>query len=126
MYCSNEEIIPYIPDGIEFLKRDEKLDGYEVKGLDIIEAFVNDIDADIYIITHVTQPFTKGKSIIEALDKVKSGAYDSAFSAVELQDYMWYHEGYCEDTGSGTDLYGDWGFFHIYEKSIYRASSKNR
>ena len=126
VYCSNEEIIPYIPDGIEFLKRDEKLDGYEVKGLDIIEAFVNDIDADIYIITHVTQPFTKGKSIIEALDKVKSGAYDSAFSAVDLQDYMWYHGkpfNYdMKDIVRTQDLepiYMETGAFFIFTKKVF-------
>ena len=48
------------------------------------------MDADIYIITHATQPFTKASSIIKALNKVMSGEYDSAFSVVALQDYLWY------------------------------------
>ena len=90
VFCSDEAIVPYMPENLKFLKRDEKLDGFEVKGLDIIEGFVNAVDADIYIITHVTQPFTKAESIENALAKVVSGEYDSAFSAVMLQDYMWY------------------------------------
>lgn len=89
VYCSDESIIPYIPEGIKFLKRDKCLDGFEVKGLDIIEKFVRDVDADIYVLTHVTQPFTKSESIKHALEKVISGEYDSAFSAVVLQDYLW-------------------------------------
>ncbi len=90
VYCSDEAIKAYMPDSLTFLKRDKALDDYLVKGLDIIEAFVNDVDADIYVLTHVTQPFTKADSIRNALSKVVSGEYDSAFSAVALQDYMWY------------------------------------
>lgn len=90
VFCSDEAIVSYMPENLIFLKRDKKLDGFEVKGLDIIESFVNTVDADIYIITHVTQPFTKAESIESALQKVISGEHDSAFSAVMLQDYMWY------------------------------------
>ena len=90
VYCSDQAIIPYLPKGIDFLKRDKYLDGFQVKGLEIIEHFVNDVDADIYVLTHVTQPFTKASSIIEGLEKVISGEYDSAFSAVKIQDYLWY------------------------------------
>lgn len=89
VYCSDEAIKAYMPDGLRFLKRDPYLDGFQVKGLEIIDRFVKDVDADIYVLTHVTQPFTKADSIRQALDKVISGEYDSAFSAVELQDYMW-------------------------------------
>ena len=93
VYCSDEAIKPYIvpyeEKGLSFLKRDPYLDGFQIKGLEIIESFVKDVDADIYVLTHVTQPFTKSESIKKALDKVISGEYDSAFSAVILQDYMW-------------------------------------
>lgn len=90
VYCSDEAIKKYIPEGLTFLKRDTYLDGFQVKGLEIIEYFLKDIRADIYILTHVTQPFTKADSIKEALEKVVNGEYDSAFSAIEIQDYCWY------------------------------------
>lgn len=67
VYCSDDAIIPYIPKGFRFLKRPEWLDGFEVKGLDIIEQFVKDVDAEVYILTHVTQPFIKKESFENAL-----------------------------------------------------------
>lgn len=63
IYCSDEAIKPYISPyeskGLKFLKRDPYLDGFQVKGLEIIDRFIKDVDADIYVLTHVTQPFTK-------------------------------------------------------------------
>ncbi len=90
VYCSDEAITPYLTGDLRFLKRSKELDGFTVKGLDIIDRFIRDVDADIYVLTHVTQPFTKAESIQNALEKVKSGEYDSAFSAFAMQDYMWY------------------------------------
>lgn len=126
VYCSDDSIQEYIPEGLTYLKRDEKLDGYEVKGLDIIEAFVKDVDADIYVLTHVTQPFTKSSSIQKALEKVMSGEYDSAFSAVVLQDYMWYHGkpfNYDMDdivrTQDLEPIYMETGAFFIFRKEVF-------
>lgn len=93
VYCSSEDILPYIEPyslkGLNLLKRDPYLDGFNIKGLDIIRKFVEDKDADIYVLAHVTQPFIKSSSLKKAIDKVASGEYDSAFSAIMLQDYMW-------------------------------------
>ena len=91
VYCGDEAIREYMPAGLIFRKRNKYLDGTQVKGLKIIDRFVKDVDADIYVLTNVTQPFTKPSSIKKALDKVNRGEYDSASSAVELQDYMWMH-----------------------------------
>lgn len=126
VYCSDEEIKSYMPWQLRFLKRDKSLDDYMTKGLDIIEAFVNDVDADVYIITHVTQPFTKASSIREALGKVVSGEYDSAFSAVQLQDYMWYQgkpfNYNMSDIVRTQDLepiYMETGAFFIFRKEVF-------
>ena len=51
VYCSDERIKSYMPEGMIFLKRDASLDGFQVKGLEIIDAFVRDVDADIYVLT---------------------------------------------------------------------------
>ncbi len=126
VFCSDPTIKEYIPEGIEFLQRDKKLDGFEVKGLDIIEGFVEAVDADIYVLTHVTQPFTKKDSIENALAKVVSGEYDSAFSAVMLQDYMWYQgkpfNYNIEDIVRTQDLdpvYMETGAFFIFKKEVF-------
>ena len=45
---------------------------FKLKDLKLSIVFVKDVDADIYVLTHVTQPFTKPESIKNALDKVIS------------------------------------------------------
>ncbi len=126
VYCSDEAIKPYIPKGLTFLQRDKYLDGYLVKGLEIIDAFVKDVDADVYVLTHATQPFTKAESLRNALEKVTSGAYDSAFSAVVLQDYMWYHgKPFNYDltdivrTQELEPVYMETGAFFIFRKEVF-------
>lgn len=126
VYCSDEAIIPYIPRGIQFLKRDPYLDGFQVKGLEIIDRFVKDVDADIYVLTHVTQPFTKASSIQNALEKVVSGEYDSAFSAVVLQDYMWkngkpfnYDMKNIVRTQDLDPIYMETGAYFIFRKEVF-------
>lgn len=126
VYCSDEAIREYIPNGISFLKRDSCLDGFQVKGLEIIEHFIRDIEADIYILTHVTQPFTRSDSIQKALEKVESGEYDSAFSAVEIQDYCWYQgkplNYNMQDivtTQNLEPIYVETGAFFIFTKEVF-------
>lgn len=131
VFCSDEEIVRYMPENLIFLKRDKKLDGFEVKGLDIIEGFVNAVDADVYIITHVTQPFTKAESIEKALEKVVSGEYDSSFSAVMLQDYMWYQGKPLNydmtnivRTQDLEPMYMETGAFFIFTKEVFTKSHR--
>ena len=130
VYCSDETIKPYISQyedkGLRFLKRDSYLDGFQVKGLEIIDYFVRDVDADIYVLTHVTQPFTKSSSISSALEKVISGEYDSAFSAIELQDYMWkdgsplnYDPENIVRTQDLDPIYMETGAFFIFRKEVF-------
>ncbi len=56
VYCSDEAIKPYIAPyenrGLKFLRRDKYLDGYQVKGLEIIDYFLRDVMADVYVLTH--------------------------------------------------------------------------
>lgn len=91
VYCSDEDICKYIPDGIKFLKRSKELDGDNIKSKDILDKFVDTIDADIYVLMHVTQPFVSAKSIYDSIDKVKNDNYDSAFLAHKIQEFAWYN-----------------------------------
>lgn len=126
VYCSDEAIIQYIPPGMEFFKRDKYLDGNEVKGLEIIDYFVRDVDADIYLLTHATQPFTTIDSLRLGLNKVLSGEYDSAFSAVRLQDYLWldgkpvnYNMKDIVRTQELKPFYLETGAFFIFRKEVF-------
>lgn len=126
VYCSDDAIQSYIPEGLTYLKRDAYLDGFQVKGLEIIEYFLRDVQADIYVLTHVTQPFTKASSIREALLKVKSGEYDSAFSAMEIQDYCWYKNQPINydmkdivTTQNLEPIYMETGAFYIFTREVF-------
>lgn len=90
VYCSDETITDYIPEGIIFKKRERWLDGDLVKGFDIYRNFVNEVDADVYVLAHTTSPFIKISSVENALSHVLSGENDSAFSAEKIQTFAWY------------------------------------
>lgn len=91
VYCSNEDVIPYLPQGVKFLKRPEFLDRDETLGKEIYEEFTKTVDADIYILAHTTSPFLKVETFENALDKVKCEGFDSAFSAEKIQTFTWYN-----------------------------------
>lgn len=90
VYCSNETIRPLLPDGVRFLRRDERLDRDTTLGREIYDAFTAEVDADLYVLAHATSPFIRSETIDGALEKVQSGEYDSAFSAEKIQTFAWY------------------------------------
>ncbi|MBQ9229388.1 MAG: acylneuraminate cytidylyltransferase family protein [Eubacterium sp.] len=89
VYCSNEDIINYIPDGVKFLKRSTVLDTNTASMTDVLKAFAKDVTADVYVMTHTTAPFISAESIQEGVNAVISGEYDSSFAAKKLQDFLW-------------------------------------
>lgn len=91
VYCSDEGVTQYLPEGAIFKKREKWLDGDLVKGFDIYRSFIHEIDADIYVLAHATSPFIKQTSIETALEHVLSGENDSAFSAERIQTFVWFH-----------------------------------
>ena len=90
VYCSDEKVTEYMPDGAKFLKREKRLDGSKIRAKDTYTAFLNDVDADVYIAMCTTSPFTKVETLQNALDKVLYEGYDSAFSAKREQTFAWY------------------------------------
>lgn len=126
VYCSDERIRDYMPNDMIFLKRNPYLDGFQVKGLEIIDYFVKDVEADIYVLTHVTQPFTRAESIRKALNKVLYEGYDSAFSCTCIQDYCWYQgKPFNYDmkdivtTQNLEPIYMETGAFFIFRREVY-------
>lgn len=90
VFCSDEAIKEYIPEGITFLKRPAELDAPLVKGLQILSWFTENVDADVYALMHVTQPFITLETIETSVSKVVNEDYDSAFAGHEMKEYMWY------------------------------------
>ncbi len=90
VYCSNESIKEYLPEGVEYLKRPEWLDEQTTKSGDIIGSFLDTVESDIYVMYHATSPFITKEHLAECINAVKSGKYDSAFAAKKLQNFMWF------------------------------------
>jgi len=90
VFCSDNKITEYMPDSMIFLERDSRLNGDEVKGIEIYDSFIDKVDADIYILTHVTGPFLKTSSIETAINKILYEGYDSAFTVKEINEFCWY------------------------------------
>lgn len=89
VYCSDETICDYIPDGVRFLKRDSYLDLSTTSFNKVLSTFAKIIDADFYILTHATAPFISKDSFQKAIDVLKNGEYDSVLSVTELKEFFW-------------------------------------
>ncbi|MCI9098926.1 MAG: acylneuraminate cytidylyltransferase family protein [Lachnospiraceae bacterium] len=126
VYCSDEKVTEAIPEEAVFLKRDSRLDGDLVKGFEIYESFINQVDADVYVLAHTTSPFIRTETIQHALDKVLSGEHDSAFSAQRIQTFAWYQGkpvnydiNDVPRTQDMEPIYVETSAFFIFEKEIF-------
>ena len=126
VYCSDKRIINYLPQDVKFLGRDSSLDGSLVKGEEIYRAFINTIDADVYVLAHATSPFIKRESIKNSLDKILHESYDSAYTAKKIQNFVWFDDkplNYClDDIPRTQDLSPIWietSAFFMFRKEIF-------
>lgn len=126
VYCSDASIIDCIPQGVFFKQRNAALDADHVKGFDIYKSFIDEVDADVYVLAHTTSPFIGAPSIENSLSHVLSEKYDSAFSAKKIQTFAWYKGtpiNYdLDDVPRTQDLEPIWvetsGFF-IFRKEVF-------
>ena len=124
-FCSNPDIQKYIPDGVKYLKRSESLDQDTTKMNEVLQSFAEDVQADIYVMTHTTAPFISVESIIKGLKAVQGGEYDSSFAAKKLQDFLWkdgmpfnYKLDSIPRTQDLPVLYEETSGFYIYRNNI--------
>ena len=90
VYCSDEKIKSYLPDNIKFIKRSSELDKNSTTMNEILKAFINDVDADVYVLTHATAPFVKSTSLEKCIEIVNGdNEYDSAFSVKRVSEFLW-------------------------------------
>lgn len=125
VYCSNPDIREYIPDGVKYLERSVTLDQDTTKMNEVLQCFADEVEADIYVMTHTTAPFIKPESIRKGLDAVSSGKFDSSFAAKKLQDFIWKDGNpynYSLDSIPRTQdlpvMYQETSGFYIYKKDI--------
>lgn len=89
IFCSDEDIMPLLPNGATFLKRSPILDLPTSNFTQIFTEFSKIIDSDIYVYAHATSPFIKAETIESEINAVSSGKYDSAFCAERIRDFLW-------------------------------------
>lgn len=89
IYCSNDDVIPYVLPGVKYLNRPKYLDGDDINANDFIREFMESVDGDIYVNAHTTSPFAKPSTIAELVNKVASREYDSAFCVETIRTFMW-------------------------------------
>ena len=89
VFCSSEDVVPFIPSGVNFVKRPEFLDLPTSNFTQLAEVFIENHDADIYVLLHATAPFIKVSTMRECIEAVTSGEYDSAFCARRIQTFLW-------------------------------------
>ena len=89
VYCSSEEIVQYLPEGIQFLKRDPYYDLSSIPFNEVLSSFATIISADTYVLTHATAPFMSADSIAKGVQMVNGEGYDSALAVCELQEFLW-------------------------------------
>lgn len=89
VYCSNEAIVDYLPEGVRYLKRSTSLDRSETKINEVLQSFAQDVPADVYVLAHATAPFVSVASIEYGIKQVVSGQYDSALTVHKMQEFIW-------------------------------------
>ncbi len=130
VYCSDEKVTKAMPEGAKFLKREKWLDGNEIKAKDTYTAFLNDVDADIYIALCTTAPFIKKETLENALNHVLSGEYDSAFTAKKLKSVAYYkgkslnYDVQGSPTQEIEPLYAETSAFFIFSKDMWKTHSR--
>ena len=89
VFCSSNDVTKYLPEGVDFIKRDEMLDLPTSNFNQIFDSFMKICDADVYVYAHATAPFITIGTMRECIEVVQSGRNDSAFCASKIQDYLW-------------------------------------
>ncbi len=125
VYCSNPDIMLFVPEGVKYLKRSTDLDQDTTKMNEVLKCFAKDVPADVYVMTHTTAPFVSAESISIGLNAVLSGEHDSAFAAKKLQDFLWkdgvpfnYQMDNIPRTQDLEPLYEETSGFYIYRENI--------
>lgn len=89
VFCSDDSINKYLVPGVKYLKRPEYLDTQTATPQDIMGEFIKRVNADIYAVCHCTSPFVTVEHFMECISAVKSGEYDSSFTAERIQKLIW-------------------------------------
>ncbi len=125
VYCSNPDIQEFLPQGVRYLQRSQSLDQDTTSMNEVLQAFVKDVDADVYLLTHSTAPFISEESIKKGIESILNYGYDSAFAVKKLQGFLWkdekpfnYELNNIPRTQDLKSLYEETCGFYIFKKDV--------
>lgn len=128
VFCSDPEIGRYLPKGVNLLLRDKSLDSFQTRHYDIVESFISQVDADVYVNAHVTNPFIPKRVFDEGIAEIVSRRHDCAYAVEEIREHLWLggkpFNFTFEDPPRTQDLeplYSEVGVF-MYVKSVYTTT----
>ena len=127
VFCSSEDVIPFIPKGVKFVKRPEFLDLPTSNFTQLAEVFTESHDADIYILLHATAPFISVDTMCECINAVTSGEYDSAFCAQKIQTFLWqdnkplnFDAGNLPRTQDLKPIYEETSGIYVFKREVFK------
>lgn len=130
VYCSDESIRSYLPEGVHYLKRSASLDSSSTLILEVLQSFARDVEADFYVLAHATAPFLSTASVETGLEKVLSGEYDSALTMTRVEQFLWkdgvpmYDRTKIPRTQDIGDLYAETTGLYIYPRELILEQSR--
>ena len=89
-------------------------------------AFLERVEADIYVTAHATAPFVTAEHIRECVRMVQSGKYDSAFTAQKLRRLLWsdqkpmnFDPCYIPRTQDLEPIYSEVSAAYVYHREVF-------
>ena len=102
----------------------------DVNMSNLIFAFMQAVDADIYMMTHTTAPLITAESIHRGLARMEEG-HDSAMSVLELRQFAWYDQrplnydiDYIIRTQDLQPILVETSGFYIFKKEVIRRGNR--
>lgn len=134
IFASEPSIKEYIEKGLRysFMERPKELDGDRAAVQDFISEFLKREKAGVIVLQHITSPFIKAETVRECLDKVLSGAFDSAFAALSLRKFAWFkgrplnysHDSFTPRTQDLQPVLLEQGGLYVFRREIFEESGQ--
>ena len=85
------EVLDFETQNVVFLQRPKKLDGHDTKGIDIYKSFAEQVESEVYLLTHCTSPFVATRTYQRVLNAILKEGYDSSCTVERKQTFCWHN-----------------------------------
>jgi|MDTA01.2.fsa_nt_gb CMP-N-acetylneuraminic acid synthetase len=93
LYCTDNKIENYISKDLAYKRLDRpSFTNSDTSSFnEVLSSAISRIDTDYIVFLCCTSPFVRPETISEMIKKIKTGSYDSAFSAKEDRTFCWFN-----------------------------------